>query len=197
MVRRRLPGIEARVAYADVIPPTLHDVLTQTGQHSVIVPMFLATGYHVRVDVPRVVGETAPKAMVAQALGPDAAVIAAVAERLRMAGPLSDVVVMAAAGSSDRTALADIETAVEALSAVLRRQVVPGYISTAVPWVGDAVASLRAGGQVSVGVASYLLAPGLFQRRLAGSGADVVAEPIGAHPRVVDLIVNRYLDVVT
>jgi sirohydrochlorin ferrochelatase len=43
-------------------------------------------------------------------------------------------------------------------------------------------------------VASWLLAPGLFQRSLAEAGADVVAAPIGAHPRLVDLILRRYYD---
>jgi sirohydrochlorin ferrochelatase len=50
----------------------------------------------------------------------------------------------------------------------------------------------HAGGRVAV--ASWLLAPGLFHRDVSSSGAEVVADPLGAHPRVVDLIVRRYTE---
>jgi sirohydrochlorin ferrochelatase len=58
--------------------------------------------------------------------------------------------------------------------------------------VPDAVAALRAAGAGRVAVASWLLAPGLFQRRLAACGADVVAAPLADHPAVAELVVNRY-----
>jgi sirohydrochlorin ferrochelatase len=41
-------------------------------------------------------------------------------------------------------------------------------------------------------VASYLLSDGLFQDRLRDSGADVVTEPLGTHPRIVRLIADRF-----
>jgi sirohydrochlorin ferrochelatase len=43
-----------------------------------------------------------------------------------------------------------------------------------------------------VAVGSWLRAPGLFQRKLVEAGAEVVAEPLGVHPSVVDLILRRY-----
>jgi sirohydrochlorin ferrochelatase len=58
--------------------------------------------------------------------------------------------------------------------------------------VADAVAALRRDGAERVAVASWLLAPGLFQRRLDESGADVVAGPLSDHPAVVELVVRRY-----
>jgi sirohydrochlorin ferrochelatase len=64
-----------------------------------------------------------------------------------------------------------------------------GFITSARPSVPEAVAS--AGGRVAI--ASWLLAPGLFHQRLADMGADLVSEPIGAHPRLVDLVVRRAL----
>lgn len=191
-VRERLPGVDVRLAYVDVIGPALEEVLAEVGRPAVVVPMFLASGYHVRVDVPRAVEAARSAALVTPALGPDEAVVAAVAERLRQAGPLPDAVVMAAAGSSDAEALAEVEVAAGALSASIGREVVAGYVTTASPSVDEAVASLRAAGHRRVAVASYLLAPGLFQRRLAAVGADVVAPPIGAHEQVVSLIVGRY-----
>jgi hypothetical protein len=42
-----------------------------------------------------------------------------------------------------------------------------------------------------VAVASYLLADGLFQRRLHEAGADVVGAPLGPHPGVIRLACRR------
>lgn len=199
LVRTRLPGVDVRLAYVDVIGPTLPDVLADVDASSahddvVIVPMFLASGYHVRVDIPDMVANMSPSAVVAPALGPDDAVVAAVADRLREARYRSgDAVVLAAAGSSDPAALDEVGLAARSLGDRLGEPVTIGYAATAGPTVHEAVVAARAGTPTGrVAVASYLLAPGLFQRRLDEAGADVVAGPIGAHPRVVDLVVERY-----
>jgi sirohydrochlorin ferrochelatase len=42
-----------------------------------------------------------------------------------------------------------------------------------------------------VAIAPYLLAPGHFADRLAVAGADLVAEPLGAHPAVIELVLDR------
>ncbi|WP_199702628.1 sirohydrochlorin chelatase [Jiangella rhizosphaerae] len=195
-VRGLLPGVDVRVAYVDVISPTLESVLAEVGPgvRPVVVPMFLASGYHVRVDVPSAVAADGGRAIVTPALGPDAAVVAAVEERLRSSSPDGppSAVVLAAAGSSDASALGEVAVAASLLSSSLSRPVVPGYVTTASPSVPDAVSSLRAAGHATVGVASYLLAPGLFQQRLDSVGADVVAPPIGPHPLVAELIAARY-----
>lgn len=195
-VRTLLPGVDVRVAYVDVIEPTLASVLASLpgGSRAVVVPMFLASGYHVRVDVPSAVdAAVGVRAVVTPALGPDPAVVAAVEERLRSASPdLPSAVVLAAAGSSDESALAEVSVAASLLASALSLPVVPAFVTTASPSVPDAVASLRAAGHARVGVASYLLAPGLFQQRLTTSGADVVAPPIGPHPLVAALIAERY-----
>lgn len=196
-VRELLPGVDVRVAYVDVISPMLAGVLAgvPAGVRAVVVPMFLASGYHVRVDVPAAVASDGGRAVVTPALGPDPAVVAAVESRLRSAsaGPLPSAVVLAAAGSSDQDALAEVSVAAGLLSSSLGGlPVVPAYVTTASPSVPEAVASLRAAGHPTVGVASYLLAPGLFQQRLDSVGADVVAPPIGVHPLVAELIADRY-----
>ncbi|MGH3885263.1 MAG: sirohydrochlorin chelatase, partial [Pseudonocardiaceae bacterium] len=95
-------------------------------------------------------------------------------------------VVLAAAGSSDQRAVADVRAAAGQLSAELGRRVRVGFVATGAPGVSALVAGLRAAGAPGVAVASWLLAPGLFHRRLASAGADVVAEPLGAHPAVID-----------
>ncbi|MCW2719294.1 MAG: cobalamin biosynthesis protein CbiX, partial [Pseudonocardia sp.] len=64
--------------------------------------------------------------------------------------------------------------------------------ATGGPRVGEAVAALRRGGAQRVALASWLLAPGLFQRQLDACGADVVGAPLSDHDAVLDLVVDRY-----
>jgi sirohydrochlorin ferrochelatase len=188
-------GVPVEVAYADVREPGLTQVLRDLSGPAVVVPAFLASGYHVRVDVPAQVADSGRGGVViSDPLGPANALTAAMHDRLVEAGwQRGDRVVLAAAGSSDPRALADVRRAAILLSARTGGEVRPGYVTTAAPLVPEAVDACRGpGGRVAV--ASWLLAPGQFQRSLADSGADVVAEPIGAHPRLVDLILRRYYD---
>ena len=41
-------------------------------------------------------------------------------------------------------------------------------------------------------MASYLLAPGVFHDRLAASGAAWVSAPLGDHPAVAGLVIDRF-----
>jgi sirohydrochlorin ferrochelatase len=196
-VRRRLPGVPVEVAYVDVRSPSLTEVLSAVSGPAVVVPAFLAAGYHVRVDVPeQILLSGAASVTVTPALGPDNLVLDAVYDRLVAAGwQHGDGVVLAAAGSSDPRAVADVHRAARRLSVLTGGVVEVGFITSAQPSVPDAVAAVRAASQGArpVAVASWLLAPGLFHQRLAGMGADLVSEPIGAHPRLVDLVVRRAL----
>lgn len=214
-VRRRLPGVPVAVAYVDVRSPSLTEVLASVPGPAIVVPAFLAAGYHVRVDVPEQILRSGCRSVtVTPALGPDPLVLAAVHHRLLDAGwQPGDPVVLAAAGSSDARAVADVHLAGRRLSALTQGPVQVGFITSAHPSVPDAVAAVRpnpadfgaapaipdhpspitAAGRRSVAIASWLLAPGLFHQRLAGMGADLVTDPIGAHPRLVDLVVRRAL----
>jgi sirohydrochlorin ferrochelatase len=185
-VRARV-DVPVLVAYADVRQPDVTSVLRGLSGPVVVVPAFLAAGYHVRVDVPAQIALSGlADVVVTEPIG--AALLPVVRERLREAGwAPGDAVVLAAAGSSDPRALADVVDVASALGAEV------GYIATASPSVADVVASLRASGR-RVAVASWLLAPGLFHHRLASVGADLVAEPIGAHGRVVDAVLLRYYE---
>jgi len=190
-VRLRLPGVDVEVAYVDVRSPSLTEVLRSVVGPAVVVPAFLAAGYHVRVDVPQqILLSGCPSVTVTPALGPDDLVLDAVYDRLVAAGwGYGTPVVLAAAGSSDARAVADVHRAARRLSVLTRAAVQVGFITSAQPSVPEAVAAARSGGPVAI--ASWLLAPGLFHQRLADMGADLVSEPIGGHPRVVDLIVRR------
>lgn len=182
--------VPVEVAYADVRQP---DVRSVVDGPCVVVPAFLASGYHVRVDIPEQIGNR-PDVVLTSPLGMDA--VPAVRDRLREAGfRRGDAVVLAAAGSSDARALADVRRAAGLLGASA-----VGYVATATPRVADVVGEVRARlglrgvDERRVAVASWLLAPGVFHGSLAECGADVVSAPIGAHPLVVDVLLRRYYE---
>lgn len=198
-LRQRLPGTEVRLGFVDIRRPTVTEAVTDAlGEvaGAVVVPAFLAAGFHVRVDLPAqlaAAGTTGPPVRLAAALGADPALVAVAAERLAAAGwRPGDTVVLAAAGSSDQRSLADVRTAARLLGAIVGRPVRVGFVASAAPRVDAVVADLRAAGGRRVAVASWLLAPGVFERRLDDCGADVIARPLGAHPTLVDTVVARY-----
>ncbi len=186
-------GVRVEACYVDVRRPTPGDVLADLPGPVIAVPMFLAAGYHVRVDLPSQLRETGrDDVLLAETFGPDPALVAAAAERLRAAGARDDdAVVLAVAGSSDPCAQADGAAAARRLGRLLRGSVTLAAIATGGPRVPEAVAELRRGGADRVVVASWLLAPGLFQRQLHECGADVVGAPLADHPSVVDLVLDR------
>jgi sirohydrochlorin ferrochelatase len=188
-VRARLHGVGVSVAFADVRQPDIPTVLDALDRPAVVVPAFLASGYHVRVDIPAQVGL---RARITAPLGPAPALVNAMHDRLVTAGwRPGDAVVLAAAGSSDPRAAADVRRAAVLLGAHTGTQVRIGYVATASPHIADVVKELRGR---RVAVASWLLAPGEFHRALTRCGADLVSDPLGAHPRVADLIARRYTE---
>lgn len=191
LVALRLPQTQVRLAFVDVIGPHLAEVL-QLVPDATVVPLFLSTGYHVRTDVPRAVEQTGGRAVVTAPVGSSTRLLRAVAHRLDAAGPQPEATVLAAAGSLDPRAVAQVREAAAGLGRLLGRPVEVGFAASGSPTVTETVAALRAGGAREVGVASYLLAPGVFQRRLQASGADLVAAPLGTHPLLVDLVVERF-----
>jgi sirohydrochlorin ferrochelatase len=194
-VRGALPGVPVHLGYVDVRGPTVADAVTGLNG-AVVVPAFLATGYHVRTDLPAqlAAGGAGPERFrVTPALGPDPLLARAARERLTEAGwRYGDAVVLAAAGSSDLAALAEVRVAGRMLAAEVGRKVRVGFVAAGAPRVDALVAGLRAAGERRIAVASWLLAPGIFHTRLASAGADVVAGPLGAHPDVVAAVVARY-----
>ncbi|MDQ3887259.1 MAG: sirohydrochlorin chelatase, partial [Actinomycetota bacterium] len=117
---------------------------------------------------------------------PHPAVVRAAAQRLREAGwRRGDAVVLAAAGSSDPRAGTDVCLAARRLTALVGRRVRVGFLAAGTPRLSDLVGGLRAVGERRVAMASWLLSPGVFHRTALACGADVVADPLGAHPAVV------------
>ena len=197
-VARARPGVEVVAASVDVQMPRLPDVvarLSAEGRESVIVPLLLSAGYHVRVDVAGAVATSGGLATAGAALGPDPVLVHVLLDRLLEAGAAPDaLVVLAAAGSSDSRAVADVEQVAADLAARRGSPVLPAFLSAASPGVAEAVDRLRAArpGAGQVVVATYLLAPGDFSRRLAGAGADLVTAPLAPHPLLAELVLRRY-----
>ncbi len=183
-----------RVAFVDVLGPSPAEVLRDTPESAVVVPAFLASGYHVHTDVPREIADSAHSSVaVTRALGPDPVLAQVMVDRLREAGwQAGDSIVFAAAGSSDPRALQEHRRAAAMLAEAARVPVRIGYVATSTPTVSDAVSDLRAAGHERVFVASYLLARGLFHNRLSDAGSDGVGAPLGVHPAIVDLVISRY-----
>ena len=191
-----LPGVEVRTGYVELQPPDPATALEGLVD-PVVLPFFLARGYHVVHDVPAAV-ERHGSGTVTGHLGVEEHLVEAVEQRLHEASaPLGglaglDHIVLGAAGSRQAAALEEVETITRLLEARLGREVTPAYLSAARPSVRDAVSTARARGARRVGVATYLLAEGRFHRALHSTGADVVAAPIGDHPALAELVALRY-----
>ncbi|HEY0577292.1 MAG TPA: CbiX/SirB N-terminal domain-containing protein [Pseudonocardia sp.] len=166
----------------------------------ILVPAFLAAGYHVRRDLPAQLAAAgvADRVRLTPVLGADPRLVAAAEARLRAAGwRRGDATVLAAAGSSDPSARAEVAGVARVLGRRLGCSVRVGYLAGGAPSVGELVTRLREerpGGRRRVAVASWLLAPGVFQRRLLSAGADVSADPLGVRRDIVDAVLTRYWD---
>jgi sirohydrochlorin ferrochelatase len=193
-LRRSSPSREVRAAFIELAEPDVRTALAgiPADRRAVLVPLLLAPGYHDRVDLPAAIAAARPATAHAPVLGPDPLLAIALAERLRDAGRRpGDAVVLAAAGSSDPAAIASVHTQAGLLARELGTAVTVGFGSAAAPDVPTAVAAARMAGVDRVAIAPYLLAPGHFADRLAAAGADLVAEPLGPHPAVVELVLDR------
>jgi sirohydrochlorin ferrochelatase len=198
LARRAAPlaaGAEIVVAFVQHGRPSLADALARAvagvgAERVVVVPLLLSTGYHLTHDIAG--AAAAAGAAVTGPLGPDPRLTAALAGQLTRAGaPPGTPVVLAAAGSSDPAAASQARMQAALLGAHLGVPVIAGFASAASPTVAQAVAALSARTGRPVAVGSYLLAPGEFQDRLRDSGARWVSDPLGDHPAVAALLVER------
>jgi sirohydrochlorin ferrochelatase len=190
-IRRLAPALDVRVAFLDHAEPSLPTELDAAGSNTVIVPLLLSSGYHLATDITGAASSAG--ARVAGPLGPDELLLTALTARIAEAGvPDGTPIVLAAAGSSDPAAAADVRKQAVLLAERLGVQVTAAFASASPPTVPEAVADLRALTSGPVAVASYLLAPGRFQDQLADSGADWVTAPLGGHPALAGLVIDRY-----
>lgn len=192
VVRSRAPGLDVRPAFLDFDEPGFGDVLAGLDGPAVVVPLLLGSAYHARVDIPAVVAESgAPDVRVADVLGPDPALLDVAAERLAALGLAPGDpglgLVLAGTGSSHQAANAVVHRLAERWPRTV------AAFATASPGVADAVAELRERGARHVAVASWFLAPGrLLDRVCAQADGAPVAEALGAHPAIADVVLARY-----
>jgi sirohydrochlorin ferrochelatase len=198
IVRTKLPGVPVELCFVDVVSPRLVETLAEVRGPAVVVPLLLATGYHVKVDIPAAVGDRA-QTVVSDPIGPDERVSRAVQQRLDQAqaafrdpdepededqGARPGEVILVGAGSSDREARKQLAEVAGHLRAWNQCRVTIAQLSDDDPFA-----------KVSntVQVANYLLAPGHFDTLLRNQTAGhVVGAPIGAHPLVAEVIIDRY-----
>lgn len=190
------------VAFVDVLGPTPSEVLAGlavaavSDRPAILVPAFLSRGFHVGTDLPAHVAASGHQDVtVTPALGPGREITRILAHQLVKSGwHPGDSVILAAAGTSDHRAHADLHTARKFLSTLTGPPVELAFATTGRSDVGAAVARARRSGARRVVVVSYLLAEGLFQERLRACGADVVTPPLGEHPGLARLIAGRFRD---
>ncbi len=181
-VERLAPVLDIQVAFVQHAEPSLADALDAAGPDVVIVPLLLSTGYHLTTDIAgaataidTAITATGLSARVAGPLGPDPLLVTALTAR-----------------PSDPQAAAEVQSQADLLADELRVPVASAFAAAGRPSVTEAVARLRAATLSSVAVATYLLAPGYFHDRLRESGADWVTAPLGDHPAIAALVIDRY-----
>lgn len=191
-------GAVTSLGYVDVCGPEAADVLSGAVA-PVVVPLFLGGGYHVQVDVPEAAARAAD-ATVTSHLGVDDLVADATVSRLREAGWVPDAtvrqyVLVAAAGSRRASVRAEVEGLAALVAQRTNVETSAVYVTSAPDGLAARVAALVAEG-AQVAVANLLIAPGWFNDKLLReareNGSSVVADPLGTHPSLIELLAQRY-----
>ena len=182
---RGLLGVQVSACYVDVRHPTPAEALAELPGPVVAVPMFLAAGYHVRVDVPAQLAATGrADVRLAETFGPDPALVDAAASRLRAAGMRAgDAVVLAVVGSTDRGPRPTGPRRPTAGAGAARtRHAGHDRDGRAAGGGGGGPAASRRG--APGGRRVLALGAGVVPACARGAGADVVAEPLATHEAV-------------
>lgn len=194
-VRRALPDVAVRLAHVDVQSPALTAVMAGIragGGSAVVVPLLLSAGFHVEVDIAEAVDPA--RDVVTPTLAGDPVLVDLALDRLAAAGGVDlDAVVIAAAGSSRASARDQVHRFAADLAVATGRPTSVGWVAGETP---DLDAVVTAAGPGRVGVASYLLAPGVFAVRAhelgTTAGAVAVGAALGPDPRLADIVVRRW-----
>jgi sirohydrochlorin ferrochelatase len=187
-VRLRLPGVAVRAAYADLIRPSLPEVLAEAPSDTVVVP--LPCAHDVAQQLP-------DEPLVADTLGPDRLLVELMRTRLLEAGARpGHPVVLVAAGSDHAATHGDSVRVAQLLEQVWRGPVRAAHLAGRGRRMSEVVADYRARRLAAPAVASYLVAPGHLHARAREDartlGLDVVAEVLGNHPHVAEAVARRY-----
>ena len=166
-------GKQVVLGWVDVCEPRLEDLV---GDGDVIVPAFLGDGFHVQHDVPQAACR-ARDVLVTEHLGTDARVLDALDARVREAGGPWPVTVLSWAGSRRRGSREATARVAEQMAE--RWQV---EVTMMTPATMDETVEVLDPSQA--GLATWLLAPGVFSERFAAQGLPC-SQPLAEHPYVV------------
>ncbi|WP_407839289.1 sirohydrochlorin chelatase [Streptomyces sp. DSM 116496] len=194
-VRELRPRLDVRLGHIELNHPLLDHTLERAAGAAVLVPLLLGRGTHVKRDLPAAAARAGHLlTRVAAPLGPHPLLVEALYERLVEAGwSAGSAVVLAAAGSRDPDSASDVRATADLLSERLGGvPVVAAYASGTAPSVPAAVRTLAARGLHRVAVASYFTAPGRFAAASAAAAPGPAAAPLGAHPALARLVLQRY-----
>lgn len=198
-VAAHLPAADVTLTFLGHTPPHPAEALAaMPAGPAVLVPLLLATAYHVEVDLAAVAdGARAAGRSVAvtESLMPHPLLLAVADDRLTERGITPDsALVLAAAGSTSASATAQTARFARTLAAHRDAPVVSGFAAGATPTVREAIALLRSGHR-PVAVLTWLLAPGRFAAQIeadAQDGAVPYTGVLGAHPALARALVDRY-----
>lgn len=201
-VDQRLPGVQVRLGFVDVCRPRLADVLRDTPE-AVVVPLFLAAGYHVHIDIPAAVN-AASTALGTEHLGSGPLIVQALAARLleEATDTHPSAVLLASAGSSMAAARGEVTAVAAALARRLQVPVEVAFLSGPRAGLAAAYAALQQhtpttpGRDHKVVVAAHLLAPGHFYALLAQQANQLGlphSEPIGNHHALINRVHELYV----
>jgi sirohydrochlorin ferrochelatase len=203
VVRSMRPDLDVRLAFLDLSAPRLSDVLESVfadgHRNAVLTPLLLGSAFHHRVDIPALVDSASRpgrEVLVADVLGPDERLITVALQRLSEAGVDTrddDLgVALTAVGSSHARANAELRRTAAGLP-VARSNA--AFATATTPDVGTALTELTRQGARRLAVGSWFLAPGLLPDKVLDAAGDVpVAAPLGAHPLVAEVVLDRYRD---
>jgi sirohydrochlorin ferrochelatase len=180
-------GVPATCSFVELACPLFAEVVAASPAPTAVVPLLLSTGHHVRHDLPASVVTAPGPVWLADPLGPHPLLADVQVSRLRAAGAVrGQPVVMVAAGSKEPATWPDLVSAAELLSVAWGGRVELATLSGLGPRPAEVLTPGHA-------VSPYLLAEGHFAERCRAesAAATCVAEVIGAHPAVVELVVAQ------
>lgn len=182
------PGLQVFASYIELCDPLFPSILRELSQSAIIVPLLLTHGFHLATDVRAVAYENGFET--SEPLGPDSKLIDLLNLRLKQAGTPDDAsIILAAAGSKDKASNKDVELVAQALSRLRGVTVKVGFIGSAMPNFFEVARKIQ---DRNIAVSPYLLSPGKFSESLANCGMPWIAEPLGIHQLIAQLILDRY-----
>jgi sirohydrochlorin ferrochelatase len=196
------PCLHVRLAFCELNTPNLVDVLNGLSGEAVVTPLLLADAYHARDDIPAQIARSCVSHRVRQAnvLGEDIRLVSVLRQRLAELGVsrLDDGlgVLVVAIGSSNLAANARTSTVASKLADGTRWAGVTTVFATRPEAsLAEAANRLRRRGARRVVIAPWFLAPGRLPDRVRSFAHDAgiaMAAPLGAHPLVVQTVLDRF-----